>query len=119
VGHGAFSLHSRRFARFCVVLDLGDLLLLLFITMSSSDDLEAEAVVMCCASRGIAEFDDNKFDACDLLRYCSEKCKEDHRLKHEQACKERATELRDEILFSQPESSHKGDCPDLFFAVFA
>jgi len=50
-------------------------------------------------------------DACDLVRYCSDKCHEDHRPNHEAICKERAAELRDEILFRQPESSYLGDCP--------
>ena len=35
----------------------------------------------------------------------------DHRPKHKRACKERVAELRDEILFRQPVSSHLGDCP--------
>jgi 2-keto-4-pentenoate hydratase/2-oxohepta-3-ene-1,7-dioic acid hydratase in catechol pathway len=32
-------------------------------------------------------------------------------------CKERASELRDEILFKQPESSHLGDCPICFLPL--
>eukprot|EP00984_Skeletonema_dohrnii_P006903 scaffold2462_cov120-Skeletonema_dohrnii-CCMP3373.AAC.8 len=69
---------------------------------------------MCCASCGIAELDDIKLitcDACDLVRYCSDQCQQDHRSQHEAMCKERAAELRDEILFKQPESTHVGDCP--------
>mmetsp|Transcript_8095 Transcript_8095/g.12293 ORF Transcript_8095/g.12293 Transcript_8095/m.12293 type:complete len:288 (+) Transcript_8095:2-865(+) len=50
-------------------------------------------------------------DACDLVKYCSDDCKEDHRWQHETNCKERVSELRDEKLFRQPESSHLGDCP--------
>ena len=68
----------------------------------------------CCASCGIAEVDDIKLmecDDCDLVRYCSDECKENHRSEHEEACKKRAAELRDELLFKQPESSHIGDCP--------
>ena len=67
-----------------------------------------------CASCGIAELDDIKLkecDGCDLVRYCSDNCQEDHRSQHEAKCKERAAELRDEILFKQPESTHRGDCP--------
>ena len=70
--------------------------------------------VSCCASCGIAECDVIKLkecDGCDLVRYCSDKCKEDHRPEHEEKCKERAATLRDELLFKQPESSHLGDCP--------
>jgi hypothetical protein len=47
---------------------------------------------MCCASCGIAEIDDIKLkdcDECDLVKYCSDKCKEDHRPQHEEACMER------------------------------
>eukprot|EP00985_Skeletonema_marinoi_P005778 scaffold2508_cov93-Skeletonema_marinoi.AAC.5 len=79
-----------------------------------STDETAAAKMMCCASCGIAELDDIKLmdcDACDLVRYCSDECKEDHLPQHETNCKERAVELRDEILFKQPESSHLGDCP--------
>ena len=67
-----------------------------------------------CVSCGIAELDDVKLkecDGCDLVRYCSDNCQEDHRSQHEEKCKERAAELRDEILFKQPESTHMGDCP--------
>eukprot|EP00984_Skeletonema_dohrnii_P032603 scaffold26977_cov104-Skeletonema_dohrnii-CCMP3373.AAC.2 len=85
--------------------------------MSSTDNIETEAAdihMLCCASCGIAEVDDIELkncDDCDLVRYCSDKCREDHRPDHEAICKERAAELRDEILFRQPESSHLGDCP--------
>ena len=73
-----------------------------------------EADTPCCASCGMAEIDDVKLmpcDDCDLVRYCSDECQEDHRSTHEEACKKRAAELRDELLFKQPESSHMGDCP--------
>eukprot|EP00986_Skeletonema_menzelii_P000221 scaffold59_cov144-Skeletonema_menzelii.AAC.4 len=42
---------------------------------------------------------------------CSIKCQRVHRPTHKKECKKRAAELRDEILFKQPESSHRGDCP--------
>eukprot|EP00984_Skeletonema_dohrnii_P021181 scaffold10510_cov84-Skeletonema_dohrnii-CCMP3373.AAC.15 len=80
----------------------------------SADETAAEARMMCCASCGIAELDDIKLmdcDDCDLVRYCNNECKEDHLRQHESVCKVRAVELRDEILFKQPESSHLGDCP--------
>ena len=69
---------------------------------------------MCCASCGIAEVDDVKLkecDGCDLVRYCSDACQELHRPEHAGKCRKRAAELRDEILFRQPEGSHLGDCP--------
>ena len=69
---------------------------------------------MCCASCGVAEVDDvnlKECNGCDLVNYCSDACQELHRPEHETVCKERAAELRDEILFKQPEGSHLGDCP--------
>eukprot|EP00984_Skeletonema_dohrnii_P009535 scaffold3651_cov128-Skeletonema_dohrnii-CCMP3373.AAC.2 len=56
-------------------------------------------------------------DGCDLVRYCSDKCQKEHRPQHETNCKERAAELRDEILFRQPESTHLGDCPICFLPL--
>ena len=81
----------------------------------SADKTTTEAVdTTCCASCGIAEVDDIKLmpcDGCDLVNYCSDECQENHRPEHEAKCKERAAELRDEILFKQPEGTHLGDCP--------
>ena len=68
----------------------------------------------CCAFCGIAEIDDIKLmpcDGCDLVNYCSDDCKNNHKSEHEEACKKRAAELRDELLFMQPEGTHLGDCP--------
>ena len=68
----------------------------------------------CCASCGTAEIDDVKLkdcDGCDLVKYCSDECREDHKSEHKKECKERAAELRDELLFKQPEGNHMGDCP--------
>ena len=48
---------------------------------------------------------------CDLVKYCSDACQELHRPEHEETCKKRAAELREELLFKQPESSYLGDCP--------
>ena len=45
------------------------------------------------------------------MQYCGITCQKKHRSKHKQACKKRAAELRDELLFTQPKSSHLGDCP--------
>ena len=77
------------------------------------NDEEAVTEVLCCASCGISEIDDIKLKPCphcDLVRYCSVECQENHREKHESICKERAAELHDEILFKQPEN-YLGDCP--------
>ena len=70
--------------------------------------------VLCCASCGIAGVDDitlRDCSACHLVKYCGVKCQKEHRSKHKKECKKRAAELRDELLFKQPESSHHGDCP--------
>ena len=75
---------------------------------------ENEEENTCCASCGIAEIDDVKLrdcDGCDLVRYCSDECQQIHKSEHDEACKKRTAELRDELLFKQPESSHLGDCP--------
>ena len=91
--------------------------------MSPNDVIESEEVVVdkcCCASCGIAEVDDVKLkpcDGCDLVNYCSDTCQQDHKSLHEILCKERAAELRDEILFRQPESTHLGDCPICFLPI--
>eukprot|EP00984_Skeletonema_dohrnii_P031554 scaffold24164_cov163-Skeletonema_dohrnii-CCMP3373.AAC.1 len=80
----------------------------------SADGVKAVNIIICCASCGIAELNDNTLKecpTCDLVRYCSGKCQREHRRHHKAACKERAAELWDEILFKQPESTHKGDCP--------
>jgi hypothetical protein len=53
-------------------------------------NLDAEGVDMCCAACGIAEVDDIKLmecDACDLVRYCSDECQQDHSQQHEQCAK--------------------------------
>ena len=68
----------------------------------------------CCASCGIAEIDDIKLmpcDGCDLVKYCSDECREDHKSEHEVDCRTRAAELREELLFKQPEGTDVGDCP--------
>ena len=70
--------------------------------------------MQCCANCGTTESDDiklKKCTACHLVKYCSVKCQREHRSKHKKECKKRAAELKDEILFKQPESSHLGDCP--------
>ena len=81
---------------------------------NNNTNSEATAADNCCASCGVAEVDDVKLkecDGCDLVRYCRDACQEDHISRHLLACKKRAAELRDELLFKQPESTHMGDCP--------
>ena len=66
-----------------------------------------------CASCGTVGGDDIKLKkcACKLVKYCGVKCQKDHRPKHKKECKKRVAELRDELLFKQPESNCFGDCP--------
>ena len=76
-------------------------------------DAESDTM-MCCAACGTPEVDDvklKKCTACKSVRYCNVQCQKDHRPQHERDCKKRAAELRDEILFKQPEISHLGGCP--------
>ena len=84
--------------------------------MSAATEEEGEYdKIMRCASCGIAGGDGDislkTCTACHLVKYCGVKCQRDHWPKHKKECKKRAAELRDEILFKQPESSHLGDCP--------
>jgi TPR repeat protein len=75
---------------------------------------QADTSLSFCASCGTAECDDiklKKCTACKSVRYCGVKCQKNHRPQHKRACKKRAAELRDELLFKQPESTHLGDCP--------
>ena len=67
----------------------------LFNMSKMSEDNEADTTTSCCASCGIAEVDDIKLkecDGCDLVRYCSDECQRNHKLEHEEACKQRAAE---------------------------
>ena len=67
-----------------------------------------------CASCGTAGGDDvtlKNCTACYLVKYCGVECQRNHRPQHKRACKKRAAELKDEVLFKQPESSYVGDCP--------
>ena len=67
-----------------------------------------------CASCGKSECDDVKLKnctACYLVKYCGVDCQREHRKRHKKECKKRVAELRDELLFKQPGSTHRGDCP--------
>eukprot|EP00985_Skeletonema_marinoi_P012309 scaffold5908_cov152-Skeletonema_marinoi.AAC.17 len=79
-----------------------------------SEDNIMSNISVCSASCGIAEVDEVKLKECadcDLVRYCSDACQIDHKSQHEEDCKKRVAEIRDELLFRQPESSYLGDCP--------
>ena len=91
--------------------------------MSGDDDAAAdeesevvavEEKLLHCACCGRTEIDDIKLKdckSCDLVRYCSDACEANNKSEHEEDCMKRTTELRDELLFKQPESTHLGDCP--------
>ena len=82
--------------------------------MSEGGEERSEVVASCCAECGIIEIDDIKLvpcDGCDLVKYCSDECQGNHKSEHKEACKQRAAELREELLFKQPEGSSLGDCP--------
>ena len=88
----------------------------LMMNEAAASESESDTIMMFCASCGTAEAigDDIKLkdcSACHLVKYCSVKCQKDHRKQHKKACKRRAAELRDELLFKQPEGSFYGDCP--------
>jgi tetratricopeptide (TPR) repeat protein len=86
--------------------------------MSSKAEEEADKDV--CANCGIAGVDEIKLkecQGCDLVKYCSEKCREEHRQQHHEDCKKRADELHDKRLFTQPEGTHLGECPICFLQI--
>ena len=73
-----------------------------------------------CANCGIAQVDDIKLEecsGCDLVKYCSDECREEHRQQHEEECKKRKAELRDKELFEQPDGTHLGECPICFIPM--
>ena len=82
---------------------------------TTSEAAEAETVAdERCASCGTAGGNDIKLKnctACYLVKYCGVECQRNHRAEHKRECKRRAAELKDELLFKQPESTHLGDCP--------
>ena len=52
---------------------------------------------------------------CRLVKYCNAKCQHKHWPKHKKTCKQRATELRDEVLFKDPPP--KEDCSICFLPM--
>ena len=75
-----------------------------------------------CASCGIAAaaVDNIKLEECndcDLVKYCGDRCREDHREQHEEECKNREAVLHDRKLFTQPDETHLGECPLCFLPL--
>ena len=88
------------------------------IIMSSAAEVEASDVV--CGWCGVAGVDNvilEDCDGCDLVKYCSDNCRGEHREQHEEECKQRAKELYDNKLFRHPDSSHRGECPICFLPL--
>jgi hypothetical protein len=87
-------------------------------TTTEEETTEAEAVVaddtICCASCGRPAVDDVKLKkcdgGCDLVKYCTIDCQDNHRSQHEEECVKRLAEIRDRDLFTMPDESHLGDC---------
>ena len=86
--------------------------------MSSKAEEETDKDV--CANCGIAGVDEIKLEDCqdcDLVKYCSDKCREEHREQHTEDCKKRANILHDKRLFTPPEGTHRGECPICFLPM--
>jgi hypothetical protein len=89
-------------------------------TKAAEEETEAVEADVCCANCGIAEVDDIKLEecnGCDLVKYCRDECQKNHREQHEEECKNRKALLRDKRLFTQPDESHRGECPLCFLPL--
>jgi hypothetical protein len=89
--------------------------------MSNAAETKTEEADECCASCGIVPLDDIQLErcdgGCDLVKYCSDRCQENHRDQHGEECKQRKKELHDKELFEQPDGSHLGECPLCFLPL--
>ncbi len=80
---------------------------------------ETEECHLCCANCGIAGVDDITLQGCtdcDLVKYCGDKCQENHREQHEE-CNKRKALLHDRKLFTQPDETHLEECPLCFLPL--
>ena len=90
--------------------------------MSAAVESENETMQRCASCGTVGSDDDDiilkNCTACHLVKYCSVKCQKEHRSQHKIACRKRAAELRDELLFKQPgREQSSGGMPDLLFAA--
>ncbi len=78
---------------------------------------ENEAADEVCASCGRPAVDDVKLKkcTCNLVKYCTVDCQDNHREQHEEECKKRMAEIRDDNLFEQPDRSR--ECPICFLPL--
>jgi hypothetical protein len=92
---------------------------------NSTAEIEAEATKEAdknvCANCGIGGVDNNESEECTerhSARYRGgDNCREERREQHEEECKHRKAELHDKKLFTQPDSSHVGECPICFLPL--
>jgi tetratricopeptide (TPR) repeat protein len=83
----------------------------------AAEETEAD---ICCANCGIAGVDDitlQECNDCDLVKYCGDKCQKNHREQHEEECNKRKASLHDRKLFTQPDETHRGECPLCFLPM--
>eukprot|EP00956_Cyclotella_meneghiniana_P028284 scaffold65277_cov26-Cyclotella_meneghiniana.AAC.8 len=69
----------------------------------------------CCATCGNADTDLKACGSCRSVKYCNVDCQKAHRPAHKKACKKRAAELFDEMLFLMPPP--RGECPICFLML--
>ena len=84
--------------------------------------VEAGTIGFVCANCGIpeAEVGENKLEectACQSVRYCSDKCREEDIELHSEVCEKRQAEMYDKRLFTKPEGTHRGECPLCFLPM--
>ena len=82
-------------------------------------EVSEEQIDEVCASCGNAEVDNVKLKkcTCELVKYCSDGCRGEHREQHNEECKKRTEELHDKKLFTQPDRCCFGECPICFLLM--
>ena len=78
---------------------------------TDNDNSNKDDISNICANCGKGEESTNSLKACTackLVKYCNRECQIAHRPQHKKACKKRAAELHDELLFKEVEPV---DCP--------
>ncbi len=78
----------------------------------SEDEENDTSCAYCGMEEGVDDTKLKHYDGCDLVKYCSDECHQLRKSDIENECKIIAAALaRDKLLFTQPESTHMGDCP--------
>lgn len=76
------------------------------------------AVEEACGKEGTDAVKLKNCTACYLLKYCSVDCQKTHRKLHKKACKKRAAELKDDMLYGQGHERPEADfCPLCLLAI--